>query len=486
MLIEGKDYKFENNTLMISENKQWIPIVIDGYTQINVLHPGANGITILASHNILKRDCVIKVWKPRTNDLKKYKAQFLAEIQKISSLDHPNIAKIYDANILESGYCYAIMEYIDGCTLEGINDPQKSKYFTNKKKIFRNLILGLLAYQTKGIVHGDIHAGNIMITKDSNVRIIDFGTSQPFLSAEEHERRKEYSIQRELYREYQSVISILKDYKFFNESHFIFQIHHDNDLNKCRLDIPEDLNNLIKLEPILLTETLLSYSIILEALEYKKIDEPELIQALAYAISNSSYLNIGKIMEDFIKQDNIRNEIFFKILRIYIEGAIYIGDEVNTDYINWQYFYTDLIDVISLQAYIDCLGNEDNDIIPNDITQETLQRIYRDYNSDAIKLYEDDIDNMHNVRNQLFLPMLEINDGWIVYLHYYMNSTIRNYLLNSALVDRIVEVNNKKINSSDYEYQYNSRIYTDSIPFFFNYINQKLFKAYDLLVLVRD
>ena len=76
MLVEGTDYKFENNELQIFNNRHWVTISISGYKQKKIISAGANGITVLACNEILDREDVIKVWKPRTDDLKRYEAQF--------------------------------------------------------------------------------------------------------------------------------------------------------------------------------------------------------------------------------------------------------------------------------------------------------------------------------------------------------------------------------------------------------------------------
>lgn len=177
MLVEGTDYKFENNELQICNNGHWVTISISAYKQKKIISAGANGITVLAYNEILDREDVIKVWKPRSDDLKKYEAQFKGEIRKIASLNHPCIARIYDGQILDNGYCYAVMEYIKGRTFKEWSNSYHSIHNFSEKPTIKNLITALIAYQKYGIVHGDIHGGNILITYDRNVHIIDFGTS---------------------------------------------------------------------------------------------------------------------------------------------------------------------------------------------------------------------------------------------------------------------------------------------------------------------
>lgn len=115
----------------------------------------------------------------------------------------------------------------------------------------------------------------------------------------------------------------------------------------------------------------------------------------------------------------------------------------------------------------------------NDDLYNKINLLLKSYNIDAIDIYNDDINTMRQIKDILFSSIFESDEGPNVILNYYINSTIRSYLQNSALKNRLIELNAiKKESDSEYEY---SDINLDSVDFFFNYINKKLFDSYDLI-----
>lgn len=463
MLEEGKDYKFENNTLSLFDKDKWVTISIDGYTQEGVIAPGANGITILAYQEILRRKVVIKVWKPRTDDLKRYEAQFKGEIRKIASLDHPCIARIYDGQILDNGYCYAVMEYIQGRTFKEWSNHYHSIHNFSEKPTIKNLITALITYQKYGIVHGDIHGGNILITSDRNVHIIDFGTSYP--------DKKVQSLSRELYLEFTTLISVLKKEQFYSPDHFII---HANDKKK-KLVVDKEYRNTIHLNPLLLTETLMSYAIIIGAVETNRFDNLECIKALAFAIANSSYLNLAKIVNDILKMDIIDKDCFFRTLIPHMETAVYSDYQEGLP----SFYRDDLLGVFSLQAYLEWYRNPDLDVtidygdeeigsLLNSYSDNEIIRIIDNHDLDAIDIFAN-----HRSHFSIILEILMLSIDKKLFRKsftycYYLNTTIKEKLLNVSIQDKLCLHKPK----ADF----------NSIISFFDIIHTELYDAYDALV----
>lgn len=149
----------------------------------NNLGSGAFGHTVLLKDPYIDELFVAKKYEPYYEEMKKeFYDSFLQEIKIMYALNHPNVVRVYNYYPYESSYTgYIIMEYIDGQNIEEYlkgylpwDDP------IDPDNIFVQLIDGFEYIEKKGIVHRDIREGNILITKDGIVKIIDFGLGKTF------------------------------------------------------------------------------------------------------------------------------------------------------------------------------------------------------------------------------------------------------------------------------------------------------------------
>ncbi|CAD8182811.1 unnamed protein product [Paramecium pentaurelia] len=97
------------------------------------------------------------------------------EIQILYRLNHPNIVKIkeiYD----KTNQIVIIHEYVDGQTLERfINEHGTQLHQTEIQSIMRQILLAIVYIHEQGLLHRDIKPDNIMIDKNLNIKLIDFG-----------------------------------------------------------------------------------------------------------------------------------------------------------------------------------------------------------------------------------------------------------------------------------------------------------------------
>ena len=103
------------------------------------------------------------------------------EIKTISSLDHPNIVRYYETYINDD-YVYLVMEHIGGGDLFDKITSSENGVFTEDMAAhyMKKLLSAVNHMHSKGIIHRDIKAENIMISKEDEIKIIDFGLSMRF------------------------------------------------------------------------------------------------------------------------------------------------------------------------------------------------------------------------------------------------------------------------------------------------------------------
>ncbi|HTE55054.1 MAG TPA: serine/threonine-protein kinase [Kofleriaceae bacterium] len=103
--------------------------------------------------------------------------RFAGEQQMLAQLDHPAIARLYDAGALDDGTPYFVMEYVDG---EPITDHCRACSATIEERLllFRSLCEAVQFAHRHAIVHRDIKPSNVMVRRDGSVRLLDFGIAK--------------------------------------------------------------------------------------------------------------------------------------------------------------------------------------------------------------------------------------------------------------------------------------------------------------------
>jgi serine/threonine protein kinase len=155
------------------------PERIGKYVIINRIGKGTTGTIYLSHDPFFKRDVAIKVYNVVTNDdperAKIARKMFFNEALMVGMLQHPNILPIYDAGE-ENGHYYVVMEHVQGVrTLAAYCRPDNLLRVDDVVKIIYQCARALQYAHKRGVIHRDIKPSNIMLTRDNNVRIIDFG-----------------------------------------------------------------------------------------------------------------------------------------------------------------------------------------------------------------------------------------------------------------------------------------------------------------------
>ncbi len=146
------------------------------YKILEKLGEGGMGVVYLAEDTKLKRKVAIKFLPKNISADAEERRRFEIEAQAAAALNHPNITTIHA--IEESGESiFIVMEFIDGEELRHKVKPGPLP-LDETINIAIQIAEGLAAAHKNGIVHRDIKSANIMITKDDNVKIMDFGLAK--------------------------------------------------------------------------------------------------------------------------------------------------------------------------------------------------------------------------------------------------------------------------------------------------------------------
>ena len=103
--------------------------------------------------------------------------RFLAERQILASLDHPNIARLYDGGTIADGTPYLVMEYIDGRRIDTYCDDHRLTV-PARLALFDEVCAAVEFAHQKLIVHRDLKPANVLVTNGGTVKLLDFGVAK--------------------------------------------------------------------------------------------------------------------------------------------------------------------------------------------------------------------------------------------------------------------------------------------------------------------
>jgi len=140
------------------------------------------GVVFKADDARLNRIVALK-FLPRalTNDVEA-KRRFIQEAQAASAIQHNNICIIHDIEETDDGQLFIVMDYYDAETLKKKIDRGPLR-IEEALDIALQVARGLSAAHQKGIVHRDVKPGNILVTGDGTVKLVDFGLAKLSASA---------------------------------------------------------------------------------------------------------------------------------------------------------------------------------------------------------------------------------------------------------------------------------------------------------------
>jgi eukaryotic-like serine/threonine-protein kinase len=189
-LIEASgetDNLIEQNALDLAsgigiESANYVEQHFGNYRILREIGSGGMGTVFLATRDDgeFSMQVALKIVRQSVAD-REIIARFKRERQILADLNHPNIAVLHDGGVSEKGEPYLAMEYVEGETLTDY--AEKHDLPTREKlKLFLKICSAVSYAHRNLVVHRDIKPSNILVTKDGEPKLLDFGLAKAFES----------------------------------------------------------------------------------------------------------------------------------------------------------------------------------------------------------------------------------------------------------------------------------------------------------------
>lgn len=153
---------------------------LSNYRLLREIGEGGSAVVFAAEQiSPVRREVAVKIIKPGM-DTKGVLRRFLSEKQVLAVMDHPNIAKVFDAGNTEGGHAFFAMELVPGIPLTDYCD-WKSLSLRQRIELFIGVCLAVQHAHQKGVIHRDLKPTNILVTTQEGApapKIIDFGIAK--------------------------------------------------------------------------------------------------------------------------------------------------------------------------------------------------------------------------------------------------------------------------------------------------------------------
>ncbi len=149
---------------------------ISHYRIVEKIGAGGMGVVYRARDERLERDVALKALPAGVLTDERARKRFRQEALALSQLNHPNIATVHDFDTQE-GVDFLVLEYIPGVTL----NEKLAAGPLGEKELLRlggQMMQGLAAAHEAGVTHRDLKPGNLRITPDGRLKILDFGLAK--------------------------------------------------------------------------------------------------------------------------------------------------------------------------------------------------------------------------------------------------------------------------------------------------------------------
>jgi WD40 repeat protein/serine/threonine protein kinase len=150
------------------------------YKLLQQIGEGGFGVVYMAEQQEpVRRKVALKIIKPGM-DTREVIARFESERQALALMDHPNVARVFDAGATESGRPYFVMELVRGVPITEFCDRNRLPA-RERLQLFNDICHAVQHAHQKGIIHRDVKPSNILVTLHDGrpvPKVIDFGVAK--------------------------------------------------------------------------------------------------------------------------------------------------------------------------------------------------------------------------------------------------------------------------------------------------------------------
>jgi serine/threonine protein kinase len=147
-------------------------VLANRYRIVERIGKGGMAEVFRGMDHVLEREVAVKVLTNRSDDVCR---RFLMEAQSMARLNHPNIVAVYDVGV-DRSLSYIILEYVRGRTLREMD--RKTMPLETALALILQLLEALQYAHDQGIIHRDIKPGNLMVSDDNVLKVMDFGLAR--------------------------------------------------------------------------------------------------------------------------------------------------------------------------------------------------------------------------------------------------------------------------------------------------------------------
>jgi eukaryotic-like serine/threonine-protein kinase len=153
------------------------------YRVVRVLGEGGMGVVYLAEREDLGSLVAIKVLRDAWLSPAR-RERFESEQRMLAQLNHPSIARLYDADTLQDGTPWFVMEYVDGVPITDYCRDQKCS-IEERLRLFRSVCDAVQYAHEHAVIHRDLKPSNILVKSGGDIRLLDFGIAKQLESLDQ-------------------------------------------------------------------------------------------------------------------------------------------------------------------------------------------------------------------------------------------------------------------------------------------------------------
>src|SRR5580704_16811610 len=152
------------------------PKQLGPYRLLRMLGEGGMGVVYLAERADLGSLVAVKILRDAWLSPAR-RERFATEQRTLAQLNHPSIARLYDADVLDDGTPWFVMEYVDGVPLTHYCRELDCSV-KERLQLFRSVCEAVQHAHSHAVIHCDLKPSNILVKKDGSVRLLDFGIAK--------------------------------------------------------------------------------------------------------------------------------------------------------------------------------------------------------------------------------------------------------------------------------------------------------------------